>query len=187
MAYGIYAQMRSPGSRSTRSANEAFADEYSMNFWKGRFYVRVAGFEHGEARTRRCSVRESDRGGDTEGGLRSPRKRRLPQEGLVPTISAISRRASSGGRSSRAFMGTYKVGSEAGKLYLATLVDSAAARERSSGTRTRWNRFSRRRKARKANTSSASERIPTRGMFSFSPSGDILAFSRGSRILRGGD
>ena len=133
MAYGIYAQMRSPGLALHAIGNEAFSDEYSINFWKDRFYVRVAVFEKGEESDAALdALREGDRGRDTGG-----RRRAARGNGRVPRGRARAERPplSHAGRPragevpSRLRGHVHVRTGSTGKLYLATLVDSAAARD----------------------------------------------------------
>ncbi len=132
MAYGIYAQMRSPGLALHAVGNEAFSDEYSINFWKGCFYVRVAVFETGadsDAATMlfaKAIAAAIPGGGDAlpvETGA-------FPEEGLVPNdLRYLTQGVLGREKFPPAFMGTYMFGEAPGRLYLATLADSAAARD----------------------------------------------------------
>lgn len=132
MAYGIYAQMRSPGLALHEIGNEAFSDEYSINFWKDRFYVRVAVFEKGEdsdaalklfAHRIATAIQGDTAALPSEAGA-------FPEEGLVPNdLRYLTQGVLGREKFPPAFVGTYMFGDEQGKLYLATLVDSAAARD----------------------------------------------------------
>jgi len=131
MAYGIYAQMRSPGLAIRRIGNEAFADEYSINFWKGNYYVRVAVFDTiGSLRksleTFACAIAAKIE----EAGTLPPEISAFPEEGLVPNdIRYLTQGVLGREKFPPAFLGSYKLGDEEAKLYIAPLPDSAAARD----------------------------------------------------------
>jgi hypothetical protein len=132
MAYGIYAQMRSPGLTLHEIGNEAFSDEYSMNFWKDRFYVRVAVFEKGEESDAALKLFAKAIAAAIQGGAEKlpPETCAFPEEGLVPNdLRYLTQGVLGRENFPPAFMGTYRFGDEEGRLYLATLVDSAAARD----------------------------------------------------------
>jgi hypothetical protein len=132
MAYGIYAQMRSPGLALHEIGNEAFSDEYSINFWKDRFYVRIAVFEKGEDLNEAMKLFAKAIAARIQGGSAElpAEAGAFPEEGLVPNdLRYLTRGVLGREKFPPAFMGTYMFGDEQGKLYLATLVDSAAARD----------------------------------------------------------
>lgn len=132
MAYGIYAQMRSPGLALHAIGNEAFSDEYSINFWKDRFYVRVAVFEKGADSDAALKLFSNAIAAGIEGGadILPAETSAFPEEGLVPNdLRYLTQGVLGREEFPPAFMGTYRFGGEQGKLYLATLVDSAAARD----------------------------------------------------------
>ena len=131
MAYGIYAQMRSPGLALHKIGSEAFSDEYSMNFWKNRFYVRVAVFEKAATLDRALESFASSIAAKIEEGEELPAEATVfPEEGLVPNDTKYLTQGILGRESfPAAFVGTYHVGGEEGRLYLSTLPDSAAAQD----------------------------------------------------------
>ncbi len=132
MAYGIYAQMRSPGLALHAIGNEAFSDEYSINFWKDRFYVRVAVFEKGEESNAALTLfAKAIASAISGGGAALPAEAgAFPEEGLVPNdLRYLTQGVLGREKFPPAFVGTYMFGEEPGKLYLATLADSAAARD----------------------------------------------------------
>jgi hypothetical protein len=132
MAYGIYAQMRSPGLALHAIGGEGFSDEYSMSFWKDRFFVRVAVFEKGEASDAALALfaKEIEAAIPEIGAALPPETCAFPEEGLVPNDLRYLTQGVLGRESfPPAFVGTYRLGDEEGKLYLSTLVDSAAARD----------------------------------------------------------
>jgi len=131
MAYGIYAQMRSPGLALHKIGSEAFSDEYSMNFWKNRFYVRVAVFEKGAGLDRALESFATAIAAKIEEGEALPAEATVfPEEGLVPNDTKYLTQGILGRESfPAAFVGTYHVGGQEAKLYLSTLADSAAAQD----------------------------------------------------------
>lgn len=132
MAYGIYAQMRSPGLALHAIGNEAFSDEYSINFWKDRFYARVAVFEKGEESDAALELfAKAIAAAIPGGGAALPAETgAFPEEGLVPNdLRYLTQGVLGREKFPPAFVGTYMFGAEPGRLYLATLADSAAARD----------------------------------------------------------
>jgi len=132
MAYGIYAQMRSPGLALHEIGGEAFSDEYSINFWKDRFYVRVAVFEKGEESDAALKLFATAIAAAIQGGAAAlpAEAGAFPEEGLVPNdLRYLTQGVLGREKFPPAFVGTYMFGGEQGKLYLATLIDSAAARD----------------------------------------------------------
>ncbi|MGD1049076.1 MAG: DUF6599 family protein [Candidatus Krumholzibacteriaceae bacterium] len=131
MAYGIYAQMRSPGLALHKIGSEAFSDEYSMNFWKNRFYVRVAVFEKAAGLDRVLESFATAIAAKIEEGEELPAEASVfPEEGLVPNDTKYLTQGILGREEfPAAFVGTYHLGAEEAKLYLSTLPDSAAAQD----------------------------------------------------------
>lgn len=131
MAYGIYAQMRSPGLALHKIGGEAFSDEYSMNFWKNRFYVRVAVFEKGAELARSLESFASAIAAKIEEGEALPAEATVfPEEGLVPNDTKYLTQGILGRENyPAAFVGTYHMGDQEARLYLSTLADSAAAQD----------------------------------------------------------
>jgi len=131
MAYGIYAQRRSPGLAYHEIGGGAFSDEYSINFWKDRFYVRVAVFEAGDETQRELEAFATAIAAKIpEGGALPAEATVFPEEGLVPNDTRYLTQGVLGREKfPSAFVGTYRVLGEEAKLYLSTLPDSAAARD----------------------------------------------------------
>ncbi len=132
MAYGIYAQMRSPGLARHAIGDEAFSDEYSLHFWKDRYYVRVGMFEAGEDSDAALklfagAVAAAIPGG---GGGLPPETEAFPREGLgLNNLRYITEGVLGRESFPPAFVGTYLIDNQEARLYLATLRDSAAARD----------------------------------------------------------
>ena len=129
MTFGIYSQFRSPDGSYLDIGNEAFGDEYSLHFWKGRFYVKVYAYEEGEkssAAMKEFSGIVAGRIPD-EGG--EPAETSLfPRGGLIEkSVTFISEGVMGSGKLPPAFSGEYAVGGEKGKLYIFPLESSEAA------------------------------------------------------------
>lgn len=130
MAYGIYAQMRNPELSFLEIGNEAFADEYSIHFWKGPYYVRVAVYET------RPELADALRAFATAIAAKIPEAGALPPEAACFSLDGLVARDTrylTEGVLGRAkyppsFVATYRWEGESAKLYLSTLPDSAVAR-----------------------------------------------------------
>jgi hypothetical protein len=131
MAYGIYAQMRSPGLAFHEIGNEAFADEYTVNFWKDRYFVRVAVFEKSDELSAALKVFASAIAAKIQrAGTLPPESCAFADEGLVPKSTGYLTKGVLGREQfPPSFVASYRVGDEQAKLYLSTLADSAAARD----------------------------------------------------------
>jgi hypothetical protein len=129
MAYGIYAQMRSPGVTIRDIGAEGFSDDYSLSFWKGRFFVRVAVFEKDPAlQEALMAYGRAIAAKIPERGELPAEAAAFPVEGLVPhSICYLTSGVLGREKFPPAFVGVYKLGDEEAKLYLSTLPDSAAA------------------------------------------------------------
>jgi hypothetical protein len=131
MAYGIYAQMRSPGLAFHDIGDEAFSDAYSMSFRKGCFFARVAVFE--SADTLREALEQfagAIAARIPEGEALPAEAVMFPEEGLVPNDTRYLTQGVLGREEfPPAFVGTYWLRGEEAKLYLSTLADGAAARD----------------------------------------------------------
>jgi hypothetical protein len=131
MAYGIYAQMRSPGLAFHEIGSEAFADDYTMNFWKDRYFVRVAVFEKSDELSAALKAFASAIAARIkEAGTLPPESCAFADEGLVPKSTCYLTQGVLGREQfPPAFTASYRIGDEQAKLYLSTLADSAAARD----------------------------------------------------------
>lgn len=131
MAYGIYAQMRSPDLAFLEIGNEAFADEYSVNFWKGRYYVRVAVFDvSAELDAAMKAFAAAIAAKIPEAGALPPEASCFPPDGLVQRDTRYLTQGVLGREKyPPAFVATYRWEDETARLYLSPFADSAAARE----------------------------------------------------------
>ena len=131
MTFGIYSQFRSPEGAYLDIGNEAFGDEYSIHFWKGRFYVKVYAYDEGDVSAAAMKVfagivagRIPDEGGEPkETGL-------FPRGGLIgKSVTYVSEGVMGTGKLPPAFTGNYLVGEEKGKLYIFPLESEEAAKK----------------------------------------------------------
>jgi hypothetical protein len=132
MAYGIYAQMRSPGLARHEIGDEAFSDEYSLHLWKDRYYVRVGIFEPGADSEAALKLFAGAIAGAISGGGAGlpPETHAFPREGLgLNNVRYITEGVLGRESFPPAFVNTYLIEGQEGRLYLATLDDSAAARD----------------------------------------------------------
>jgi Family of unknown function (DUF6599) len=130
MAFGIYSQYRHPELTFYEIGNEAFGDDYSINFWKGSYYVRVSVYDESEegltdmetfARAVASKIEET--------GSLPPEINSFPEKGLVVNGTRYLTQGVLGlSKFPPAFVASYMFGKDEGRLYLSTLSDSAAAR-----------------------------------------------------------
>jgi hypothetical protein len=131
LAYGIYAQMRSPGVTIRQIGNQGFSDDYSLSFWKGSFFVRVAVFEKDAALQDALGTFASAIAARIpEAGELPAETAAFPEEGLVPnSLCYVPTGVLGREKFPASFVGVYKLGDEEAKLYLSRLPDSTAARD----------------------------------------------------------
>ncbi len=131
MTFGIYSQFRSPEGAYLDIGNEAFGDEYSIHFWKGRFYVKVYAYDEGEKSSeamKKFASIVAERI-PAEGG--EPKETALfPRGGLIEkSVTYVSEGVMGSGKFPPAFTGNYLFGEEKGKLYIFSLESDDAAEE----------------------------------------------------------
>ncbi|MBN1165011.1 MAG: hypothetical protein JXB45_10570 [Candidatus Krumholzibacteriota bacterium] len=123
MAFGIYSQFRGEESENCRIGNEGFKDDYSVQFWKDRFFVRIYAYEEGEESAR--SLREFARA--VEGKIKEKGELPLditlfPATGMViKSLVYLTEGVLGSGMLPPAFAAEYSSGEEKGKLYIFTL------------------------------------------------------------------
>ncbi|MCU0639876.1 MAG: hypothetical protein MUF59_08410 [Candidatus Krumholzibacteria bacterium] len=128
MAFGIFSQYRSPDAGSLGFGNESFGDEYTLHFWKGRYYVKVYAYDEGpgvaEAMKQFAEAVES---GIAEAGSIPEEVSLFPAEGLVAnSVTYVTEGVMGSGNLPPAFIASYG-GGAAAKIYLFTLDDAAKA------------------------------------------------------------
>ena len=120
MGFGIYAQHRDPSLAFLDIGAEAFGDEYSLQFWKGRYYVKINVFTQSEATARAMRLFAGKVSESIPGAATYPHElAAFPEEGLVPKSLALLTEGVLGrSRFPMAFVGSYETGEGEGKLYL---------------------------------------------------------------------
>jgi hypothetical protein len=131
MAFGIYSQFRSPGGTYLDIGNEAFGDDYSLHFWKGRFYVKISAYDDGEESGEAMKrFARTIAGKIEEGGVEPPETALFPGKGLEKkSVTYVTVGALGSGKLPPAFTGEYTAGGEKGKLYIFPLSTEAASKE----------------------------------------------------------
>jgi hypothetical protein len=128
MAFGIFSQYRSPDARSFGFGNESFGDEYTLHFWKGRYYVKVYAYDEGPgvAEAMKQFAQAVDAGVSEAGSI--PEEVALfPAEGLIAnSVTYVTEGVMGSGTLPPAFAASYGEGGAA-KIYLFTLDDAAKA------------------------------------------------------------
>ncbi len=120
MAFGIYSQFSYGREPENRAGNMSFEGPYSLHFWKGPYYVKVAVFERSPA-LKRCmrnfALNIAER--IKEPGAPPPGMEAFPQEGMIPnTITYVAEGALGRGAFPPALTADYRKGEDRGKLYL---------------------------------------------------------------------
>lgn len=131
MAFGIYSQFRGPGLQFLSIGAEGFGDPYSLHFWKGPYYVKVAVFEESEelleAMERFAGAVAAKIPG--EGAFPSEIDC-FPTDGLIEkSVTYVTEGVLGSAAFPPSFVAEYTIGEERGKLYLSPLGDEARARE----------------------------------------------------------
>lgn len=131
MTFGIYSQFRSPEGEYLDFGNEAFGDEYSIHFWKGRFYVKVYAYDEGEKSSEAMKMFAGIVAGRIPDEGEEPKETSLfPRSGLIEkSITYVSEGVMGSGKFPPAFTGEYMADGEKGKLYLFSLESGEAASE----------------------------------------------------------
>ena len=128
MAFGIFSQYRSPDAGSFGFGNESFGDEYTLHFWKGRYYVKVYAYDEGPGVAEAMKqFAEAVEAGIGEAGSIPEEVALFPAEGLVAnSVTYVTEGVMGSGTLPPAFAASYGEGGAA-KIYLFTLDDAAKA------------------------------------------------------------
>lgn len=120
MAFGIYSQFRRPDGVFFDIGVEAFGDEYSLHFWKGRYYVNLQAYADDAGSAQALHAFGRLVAGKIEDAGDWPAELSLfPAQGLVErSVTYITRGVMGSGRLPAAFVADYLRGGESGKLYL---------------------------------------------------------------------
>jgi len=120
MAYGIYSQLSYGKEPENRVGNMSFEGPYSLHFWKGPYYVKVAVFEQSPGLKRSAHdfadyiAEKIGEPGTPPSGIDA-----FPAEGMVPnTITYVAEGALGRGSFPPALTADYSKGDDRGKLYL---------------------------------------------------------------------
>ena len=129
MAFGIYSRFRSPEAEFIDMGGGGFVDEYSLHFWKGRFYVLVGAYDEGGGNLPGMKFLASTVAAGIPGGAGEPEEVSLfPPDGLAAgSVTFISRGVMGSGKLPPAFSGEYPDGDRKVRLYLFPLESTAAA------------------------------------------------------------
>jgi hypothetical protein len=131
MAFGIYSQFRGPGLRFLSIGTEAFADPYSLHFWKDRYLVKIAVFEESDDLSAAMERFAAAVAAKIPGGAAFPEEiRAFPENGLVDkSVTYVAEGALGSEGFPPSFVADYRYGEVTGKLYLSLLASEEEARE----------------------------------------------------------
>ncbi len=130
-AFGIYSLHRTHGGDYFEIGNEAFGDEYTLHFWKGRYYVRIYAGEEGPEtaavikRFARVVEGKIKAAGSIPGEIEL-----FKADGLVEkSITYITKGVLGSSKLPPAFVAEYDRGGVLGKLYIFSLEKNESGRE----------------------------------------------------------
>lgn len=120
MGFGIYAQHRDPSLEFVEIGAEGFGDEYSVQFWKSSYYVKINVFSVSEAVSRAMMLFAESVAAKIRGGAGPPCElAAFPSEGLTPkSIALLTSGVLGRSRFPSAFVGSYEATGDKGRLYL---------------------------------------------------------------------
>ncbi len=120
MGFGIYAQHRDPSFEFVEIGREGFGDEYSIQFWKNSYYVKINVFSVSEAVSRAMRLFAESVAAKIQGGAGPPGElAAFPPEGLTPkSIALLTEGVLGRSRFPSAFVGSYEAAGDKGRLYL---------------------------------------------------------------------
>ena len=120
MGYGIYSQHRDPSLRFLEVVAEGFGDEYSIQFWKGRYYVKINVYDASDEMNAAMSRFADAVAGSIPGRAAFPHQLgAFPREGLDErSLTYLTEGVLGRGRFPHAFAGDYELEGAAGRLYL---------------------------------------------------------------------
>jgi hypothetical protein len=120
MGFGIYSQHRDASFEFLAIGGEAFGDEYSLYFWKDRYFVKINVYaENGNAaESMKLFARIMD--GKIIGSTSRPMEiEAFPTDGLIPhSVAFLTEGVLGRGRFPHAFVADYLIGEDEGQLYL---------------------------------------------------------------------
>ena len=132
---GMYATERDASYTFIEIGNEGYLASGSLNLWYGRFYIKMAGFEEGDAMDRGLKELATDlvvalpRAPDAK--VVTAPAAKLPSEGRVPHSTGYSEPALSDIKGlEQAFYADYKEGEQTYRLFVVQAKDGVAAAAR---------------------------------------------------------
>ncbi len=131
MTFGIYSQLRGPDLNYLSIGAEGFSDPYSLHFWKGSYYVKVAVYEESEELSTVMERFGEAIAGKIPGEGAFPEEIScFPEEGLVEkSVTYIAEGVLGSGEFPPSFAAEYMIGEEKGMLYLSPLGSEKRAKE----------------------------------------------------------
>jgi len=120
MGFGIYSQHRDPSLQFLDIGAEGFGDEYSIQYWKGRYYIKINVFEAGGALSEAMIRFAAAVAAAIPGEPAFPHElEAFPEEGLeTKSLTYLTEGVLGRGRFPHAFAGDYESGGASGRLYL---------------------------------------------------------------------
>ena len=141
LGLGMYATERDTSYTFIEAGNEGYLASGSLNLWYGRFYIKMAGFEEGEAMDRGLKelavglVAALPKAPDAR--VVTAPAARLPKEGRAPHSIGYSKPALSDIKGlEQAFYADYKEGEVTYRLFVVQARDGAAAAARVASIKT---------------------------------------------------
>lgn len=127
MAFGVYSRFRGPDLHFVSIGAEGFIDPYSLHFWKGACYVKVAVFEESaelaDAMERFAGAVAAKIPGES---AFPPEVDCFPTAGLIDrSVTYITEGVLGSAAFPPSFAGSYRIGGERGTLYLSPAGDGA--------------------------------------------------------------
>ncbi len=129
MGFGIYSQHRDPELQFLEVGAEGFGDEYSLQCWMGRYYIKINVYEAGdELSAAMMRFAEAVTGAIPGEAAFPPELGIFPEDGLaVKSLTYLTEGVLGRGRFPHAFAGDYELGEVTGRLYLFPTVDPGEA------------------------------------------------------------
>lgn len=129
MGFGIYSQHRDPSLQFLDIGTEGFGDEYSIQFWKGRYYIKINVYEASDAMSVAMkSFAEAIAASIPGEGSFPYQIGAFPDDGLVTKSATYLTEGVLGrGRFPHAFAGDYELDGASGRLYLFPVADEGQA------------------------------------------------------------
>lgn len=120
MGFGIYSQHRDPSLKFIDIGAEGFGDEYSLQYWKDCYYVKINAFEASEAISAAMRRFADLVAAAIPGEPVFPQELgAFPDDGLdTKSLAYLTEGVLGRGRFPHAFTGDYEIGGSSGRLFL---------------------------------------------------------------------